>query len=152
MPRKRVQLVGCFAAFLATAGVICAEENRAAEDQTPTGKFLTATEVRPILEATQANWIGVREFDGRDLVYFTHLVSWRCGLYEVRYQINGGPEQLFPISECPSDIVSAMAIPEDAQVFITEALGSVKTVDVTVLYDDLGTASATFARAEVLMP
>ena len=64
----------------------------------------------------------MREFDGQDLVYFTHLVSWRCGLYEVQYRINGGPVEVFPIPECPPDIENAMAIPEGTEVYITQPL------------------------------
>ncbi len=127
-------------------------EDRVAEDQTPTGKFLTAGEVRPILNATKTSWIGVREFDGQDLVYFTHLLAWRCGLYEVQYVINGGAAEVFTIPECPPDIENAMTIPEDTQIFITQPLGSVETVDVTLLYDDLGTDVVQFSRAAVLMP
>lgn len=127
-------------------------EDRVAEDQTPTGKFLTAGEVRPILEATKTSWIGVREFDGQDLVYFTHLLSWRCGLFEVQYAINGGPAQVFSIPECPPDIENAMTIPEDTQIYITQPLGSVQTVDVMLLYDDLGTDSVQYERSAVLIP
>lgn len=135
-----------------TASVAMADNHREAEDQTPTGKFLTAGEVRPILEATKNGWIGVREFNGQDLVYFTHLVSWRCGLYEVHFSINDGEKESFPIPECPPDIANAMAIPEDAEVYITRELGSVETVTVDLLYDDLGTDSVTFNRADVMTP
>ncbi len=134
------------------AGAALADTERTAEDQTPTGKFLTAGEVRPILEATKGGWIGVREFNGQDLVYFTHLVSWRCGLYEVLYTINGGEKEAFPIPECPPDIANAMAIPEGTDVYISRALGSVDSVTVHLLYDDLGTDEVTFNRADVMLP
>ncbi len=137
---------------LGVLGSTALAEDRMAEDQTPTGKFLTAGEVRPILEATKTSWIGVREFDGQDLVYFTHLLSWRCGLYEVQYAINGGPTQVFTIPECPLDIENAMTIPEDTQIYITQPLGSVQTVDVTLLYDDLGTDTVQYERSAVLIP
>ncbi len=137
---------------LSVFGTTALAEDRVAEDQTPTGKFLTAGEVRPILEATRTSWIGVREFDGQDLVYFTHLLSWRCGLYEVQYAINGGPAQVFPIPECPPDIENAMTIPEDTQILITQPLGSVKTVGVTLLYDDLGTDTVQYERSAVMIP
>ena len=37
----------------AAAVPLAADDHRVAEDQTPTGKFLTAGEVRPILGATK---------------------------------------------------------------------------------------------------
>ncbi|MGR3714718.1 MAG: hypothetical protein ACU0A6_16540 [Shimia sp.] len=129
-----------------------AEGDRVAEDQTPTGKFLTATEVRPILDATQANWVAVREYEGQDLIYFTHLLSWRCGLFEVQYTINEGPRTVFTIPECAPDIANAMAIPDGTVIYIARPLGSVQTIKIDVLYDDLGTASASFDRAAVLIP
>jgi hypothetical protein len=70
----------------------------------------------------------------------------------VQYAINGGASEVFPIPECPPDIENAMAIPEDTQIFITQPLGSVDTVDVTLLYDDLGTDVVHYSRAAVLMP
>ena len=147
-----MQLFKLTTLYLAVLGSTALAEDRVAEDQTPTGKFLAAGEVRPILEATKTSWIGVREFDGQDLVYFTHLLSWRCGLYDVQYAINGGPTQVFPIPECPPDIENAMTIPEDTQIYITQPLGSVHTVDVTLLYDDLGTDTVQYERSAVLIP
>ncbi len=126
---------------------------REAEDQTLSGKFLTATETRPILTATRGNWVAVREFNGQDLVYFTHLLSWRCGLYEINYAINGGPMQSWPMPECYADGPSPNAITaEDGLPYISLELGSVQSIDVEILYDDLSTDAAHFDRAAVKMP
>lgn len=131
---------------------LCADDARTAEDQSPTGKFLTATEVRPILDATRTSWVAVREFNGQDLVYFTHLISWRCGLFEVSYSLNGAETQLFPLPDCAKDGSNALMVPEDAVVYLVAPLQSVRTVDVTLLYDDLSTETVHFERAEILTP
>lgn len=137
------------AAFL-VAWPVYAEDTREAEDQTPTGKFLNATEVRPILAATQGNWIAVREYDGQDLLYFTHLLSWRCGLFEIGFSINGGEAELFAIPDC--DPASANSIPSDATIYLQYPLGSIETIDIELLYDDLGTETARFERKNVMTP
>lgn len=126
---------------------------REAEDQTPSGRFLTATETKPILTATRGNWVAVREFNGQDLVYFTHLLSWRCGLYEINYAINGGPMQAWPMPQCYADGPSPNALKEaDGLPYVSFELGSVQMIDVEILYDDLSTDSASFDRASVKMP
>ncbi|WP_093118453.1 hypothetical protein [Salinihabitans flavidus] len=139
------------AAVLTAAGAAGAQE-RVAEDQTPTGKFLTATEVRPILTATRANWVSVREYGGEDLVYVTHLIAWRCGLYEIRYAINGGQMRQWPVPECDPEAAQPAAIPDGAQVYEVHAAGSVQQITVELLYDDLSVETASFERAAVLMP
>lgn len=124
-----------------------------AEAQVPTGKFTTATEIRPILQATRANWIAVREFDGQDLVYFTHLMAWRCGLVQIRYQINDGDEEVYPMPPCHEAEAQPNAIkPEDGLPYIRFALNSVQKVRVKVIYDDLGEDTVVVDRLGVLLP
>ena len=124
-----------------------------AEPQTPTGQFTTATEVRPILDATRANWVAVREYDGRDLVYVTHLFSWRCGLYGLRISVNDGPAQDWPLPPCHTGTAQPNAITgDDGLPYWEFPLGHVQSLQVEILYDDLGTDSARFERAQVLMP
>ncbi|WP_137702231.1 hypothetical protein [Marimonas lutisalis] len=123
-----------------------------AEPQTPTGKFTTATEIKPIMAATKGNWIAVREYDGNDLIYFTHILSWRCGLVGVRYSINGAPMQDWPLAECQSDTAQPNAIPQDAKIYEVHPLGSIQSVDVEIIYDDLSREQASFQRRDVLMP
>ena len=124
-----------------------------AEPQVPTGQFTTAVEVKPILQATKANWVAVREYEGRDLLYVTHLLSWRCGMHQVRYAINDGPMQVWPLPPCLMGTAQPNAIrAEDGLPYQVFGLGSVGSVTVEILFDDLTTDSARFDRAQVLMP
>ncbi|MCG7624850.1 hypothetical protein [Epibacterium sp. Ofav1-8] len=124
-----------------------------AEPQEITGRFLTATEVKPVLQATQANWIAVREFEGQDLVYVTHLWAWRCGLARIDVAINDGPFEVWPMPDCHADEGSPGAIKSgDGDPFRSFAGGSVQSVKVRLIYDDLTTADASFARKDVMTP
>lgn len=125
------------------------------EPQTPSGKFTTATEVRPILNATRANWIAVREWDGQDLVYFTHLESWRCGLHAIYYGLNGAPATTrYPMAPCNPDAPAPNALPSDGGhlPFIIQPLKSVDQIDIRILYDDGSEDGETYLRQNVLMP
>lgn len=125
----------------------------AAEPQTPSGKFTTATEVKPILSMTKAQWVGVREYDGQDLVYVTQIMAWRCGLAGMRFAVNDAPLADWPLPPCHIDTPAPNALlPDDGLPYRAFALGSVKTVTVELIYDDLTTESAVFLRQNVMIP
>lgn len=124
-----------------------------AEPQTPSGRFMTAAEVKPILTATQSSWVAVREFNGQDLVYVTQIWSWRCGLLQMELSLNGAPFEVWPLPACHEDTAMPAAITEgDGDPYRGFPLGSVQSVAVRLVYDDLTVTSAEFARASVLMP
>lgn len=117
------------------------------------GKFTTAQEVKPILGMTKSSWIAVREYNGQDIVYFTQLLSWRCGLNAIRYSFNDGPIQVYPLPACHEDTASPNALVDDeAMPIMGLAPNSVQKVYVEIFYDDMTTDSATFDRKSVLMP
>lgn len=125
------------------------------EPQVPTGKYTTAVEVRPILQVTRGNWVAVRDFNGQDLVYFTNLLSWRCGLWDIRYGINGNlPEMVLPMEPCHADTSTPNALVQIDEFlpYIALPQGSVDSVTVEIVYDDGTSESASFERAEVLLP
>ena len=113
----------------------------------------TAEAVRPILTMTAPNWIAVRDWDGHDLLYFTQLLPFRCGLAEIRYGLNGAEAtERFNAEPCPPE--------EDGQVFATieadEYLpyltfdpGSIESVTVTIVYDDGLEETHSYDRAAV---
>ena len=124
-----------------------------AEDQTPTGRFTTAAEVKPILNATRGSWIAVRDYDGKDYVYVTHLWSWRCGLAAMAIGVNNAPLQDWPLPPCHETHAAPNAIlDEDPQPFLTFERGSVQSVRVQLVYDDLSMDTAGFTRDDVLIP
>ena len=124
------------------------------EDQTPTGKFTTAAEVGMILDATKGNWSAVREFDGQDLVYFTHIFSWRCGLKAAKFAINDGPLQDLEMPDCHLKYQQPNAILEDEALmtFKRYELGSVQTIRIELLLDNLTVASNSLKRENILIP
>ncbi len=124
-----------------------------AEPQTPTGRFTTATEVKPILNATRGNWISVREFDGKDLLYVSHLWSWRCGLLEIKVGINGDEPKVWPMPKCRLNLPAPTTLwGGDGLPYREFVLGSIELIEVLLTYDDLSTDSAKFNRQGVLIP
>lgn len=123
------------------------------EAQVPTGQFTTAVEVRPILDATKANWVAVREYGGQDLVYVTHLLAWRCGLLYMRYSVNDTPWQPWVLPPCHENTASPNALlPEDGLPYVALPPNTVESLRVEIVYDDLVVDSAVFERSTVLLP
>ena len=69
---------------------------------------------RKILDMTATSWLSFREFNGL-LVYYTHLVSYRCAIREVRIGIDTAvPNQVLKMPGCdmrdPSAISAGMPL------------------------------------------
>jgi hypothetical protein len=69
---------------------------------------------RKILDMTATSWLSFREFNGL-LVYYTHLVSYRCAIREVRIGIDTAvPNQVLKMPACdmrdPSAISAGMPL------------------------------------------
>lgn len=117
-------------------------------------QFMTAAEVRPILDMTTQNWVAVRDYNGQDLVYFTHLEMFRCGLAGVRYGINGEPASTpYGLEECYENTSTPNAIhPESHSPYVVFPSGTVQSITVDVNYDDGTVNSVTFFRSEIMTP
>jgi Caspase domain len=88
---------------------------------------------RKILDMTATSWLSFREFNGL-LVYYTHLVSYRCAIREVRVGIDTAvPDKVLKMPPC--DIRDPSVIPHDAQLYLKLA-PSTQTVSVELIYRD----------------
>ncbi len=71
-----------------------------------------------ILESMKNSWLMFRDYDGRVLLYFSMLMSYRASLKRIEYGLNGDPSQDFPIP--PVDPKNPMAIdPTKATLYLT---------------------------------
>ncbi|MGN1286992.1 MAG: caspase domain-containing protein [Bradyrhizobium sp.] len=88
---------------------------------------------RKILDMTATSWLSFREFNGL-LVYYTHLMSYRCAIREVRIGIDSAvPDKVLKMPACNSRDPSA--IPSDAQPYLKLA-PQTKSVSVELTYRD----------------
>jgi hypothetical protein len=88
---------------------------------------------RKILDMTATSWLSFREFNGL-LVYYTHLMSYRCAIREVRVGIDTAvPDKVLKMPPC--DIRDPSVIPHDAQPYLKLA-PSTRTVSVELTYRD----------------
>jgi hypothetical protein len=87
---------------------------------------------RKILEGSPGSWAELNASNG--LLYFTHLVGYRCAIKQVRYGINTTvPDRTFPLPACegkdPTLILSGMTI-------FTKVPPGTATVSVELTYHD----------------
>jgi hypothetical protein len=114
----------------------------------PAAAAAQGDQTKMILEMTQGNWVAVRDWDGQDLVYFTHLESYRCGIDRVDYAINGGKLQQWELAKCSDPGAAA----SEHLLYTSLPAGSVEKVTVQITYPDGTTAVAAFDRKDIETP
>lgn len=89
---------------------------------------------KQILLLTKANWLTVRDFNGKQLIYFTQLESWRCGISEVRYSVNSDAlDQVWTLQPC--DPANPNAITTDRP-YVSLPAGTASSVSVQLTFKD----------------
>jgi hypothetical protein len=88
---------------------------------------------RKILDMTATSWLSFREFNGV-LVYYTHLMSYRCAIREVRIGIDSAvPDKVLKMPPC--DPRDPSVIPRDALPYMKLA-PTTQFVSVELTYRD----------------
>lgn len=127
------------------AAALCAATGPASAQQ-----FTEAAQVRPILEATRANWVAIREYGGKDLLYFTQLLAWRCGLDRIEFALNDDPTFTdWPMPACRMDTATPASILEGDPVYATLPIWNVGKVRIRLTYDDGQVSEASYERAQI---
>jgi Caspase domain len=90
-------------------------------------------EQRKILEMTTGSWLSFREYNGL-LLYYTHLMSYRCAIRQVRIGLNSTiPDRTIAMPPCNQK--DPMAIPADAQPYL-KVPSATGLVSVEITYRD----------------
>jgi TolA-binding protein len=98
----------------------------------PSGELAAGS--KQILEQLWTSWVEFDSGGNTGLLYFTQLLSYRCGIKEVRYSLDGSePDTVFDMPPC--DEKDPYAIPYEAKTFLKVGKG-VKSVSVQVTYSD----------------
>lgn len=123
----------CLGAALAAMLAIPMAVN--AQSRVPTVPF-----VKKVLISTKGRWISFRNYSGQQLIYFTHLLSWKCGISELHYSINGRAlDQRWAVPHC-NPLVPYNIDPK-TKTHLTLPLGGAKSLSVQVIFKD-GSKSA----------
>ena len=116
-------------------------------------QFSTGAEVAPLLEVTRPNWIALREYDGKDWLYVTQLMTMRCGLSSIKLELNGNPPVEWPLIPCHRDLPTPHVFldtdPPPAQ---SLPLNTVQTLTVIVTLDDGTVMAHSYDRAGIMTP
>ncbi len=86
----------------------------------------------------EPGWVQFRNYDDKQLVYFTALQTLHCRLSEIRYSINSKDlDQRFDLVKCNPQ--QPFNLPPDSgaeDILISLGLGSASTVAVQVVWED----------------
>jgi hypothetical protein len=75
-----------------------------------------------------------RDYDGKFLVYFSHLLSYRCGIKEIAYGIDKpAPDRTWPLPAC--DLSDPYSVGDNAKLYESFA-GRIGSMAVQLTYAD----------------
>jgi hypothetical protein len=91
---------------------------------------------KQIVPLIKANWVAFRNYSGRQFIYFSNLLAYRCGLGEIRYSVNSDAlDRTFPLPPCnpaqPRALDTVRYPP-----FVTLAPGTASQVAVQATFKD----------------
>ena len=122
---------------------------------TPPTDFTTPEGAAYIHQSIKDQIISFSEDGDQDIIYFTAILAWRCGVQELYFGLNNDPiVTALPMEPCNRDLRQ----PNQSKfrdltypLFITVPKGSAQTVTLRVIYENGTTATFTSERAKNLV-
>lgn len=116
--------------------------------------FTSPAEVRPILAMTKDGWLTLSARPDADLLYFTQIESWRCGIAEIRYSVNSPAADLLRETEpCYRGSAQPNALKLEGHLpYLRFPPGSVRTVTVVLRFEDGTEERIDVRREDILAP
>jgi len=97
----------------------------------------TLGQEKQILAMIRQNWVAFRDYDGKQLIYFTTLLAYHCGLSEIRYSLDSGAlDRRFPVPECDPQQPNAIDVEKSGLPFVSLPKGSTREMAVQLVYSD----------------
>lgn len=86
----------------------------------------------------QTGWIQFRNYDDKQLIYFTALQTMHCRLSEIRYSINSDAlDKRFPLGTCNPQIPFNLPDSDTNEyIYISLPAGEAKTLAIQAVWDD----------------
>ena len=125
------------AAFPQIAGPALAQDATDEEDYKPVLPEVSIYKV--MLDANKmTGWIQFRDYDGKQLIYFTTLQTMHCRLSEIRYSVNSDAlDKRFPLGKCNPQIPFNLPADNTSDyIYISLPGGTAKTVTIQAVWDD----------------
>ncbi|QDG76763.1 hypothetical protein [Labrenzia sp. PHM005] len=96
-------------------------------------------QIKQILDVTKTSWVSFRDWNGQQLIYFTHLESWRCGIDFVFYSLNSTDlDQMWELDACDPSNPNAVL---KEKPYIELPANSTQSITVQLIFKD-GTKSS----------
>lgn len=112
--------------------------------------FTTSAGVKPILELIKPQWIAVRPYDGKDHLYFTNLLVYRCGIQQISFSYNGSPFEPLQHEPCHIGEANPSALKVETHLpYVVAPLDSLQTVAVQLNFDDGTVMEQSYDRATI---
>ncbi len=94
---------------------------------------------KAMLDANKTTgWIQFRNYDDKQLIYFTALQTMHCRLSEIRYSVNSDTlDKRFPLGECNPQIPFNLPDSDTNEyIYISLPAGEAKTLAIQAVWDD----------------